>query len=85
MKVSEVPPCLEYYHGSLGDGNAIFMAVTRIAHAMAQVVQLQPFDQFDSLFTPSSRGSPLKGYTAMMLPVGIILIPPLVHVQTYFS
>ena len=59
VKIVEVPPCLEYYHGSLGDGNAIFMAVTRIVHAMAQVVQLQPFDQYDSLFTPSSRGSPL--------------------------
>ena len=26
VKISEVPPCLEYYHGSLGDGKALLMS-----------------------------------------------------------
>jgi hypothetical protein len=26
VKISEPPPCLEYYHGFLGGGNVIFMS-----------------------------------------------------------
>jgi hypothetical protein len=51
---------------------------------MAQVAQLQPFDQYNSLFTPSSHGSPLKACTGMRSPLGIILITPLVHEQSLF-
>ena len=48
--------------------------------------QLQLIDQYDSPpFSPYGHDIPLKGYKGMRLPVGIILIPPLVHVQSYFS
>ena len=49
--------------------------------APSQVAQLQPFDQYDSPFTHSGHEGPLERGTDMrMLPVGIILIPPVVHV-----